>query len=192
MPKPAVHVPALVHHKPSNRARVRLGGRDVWLGPWGSPEAEERYRRVVAEWLTHGVTPVSRDGDAGPEIDELILAYWRHAKLYYQKDGRPTSQLAMLRGVLQLLRRHYGSTPVAAFDVLRLETLRRGLVESGLTRTGVNRRVDALRRVFKWGVTKKLVPIAVYQELTTLEGLKRVGLRPPRSAASQSRAHDGP
>lgn len=37
----------------------------------------------------------------------------------------------------------------------------------------MNRRVDAIRRASKWGVTKKLVPVAVYQELATLEGLKK-------------------
>src|SRR5690606_32527356 len=62
---------------------------------------------------------------------------------------------------------------IAEFDVTHLETLRGVLIRQELTRSGVNRRIDALRRVFKWGVTKKLVPISVYQELLTLEGLKK-------------------
>ena len=44
-------VPSLVHHTPSNRARVRINGRDYWLGKWGSPEAKLAYDRLIVEYL---------------------------------------------------------------------------------------------------------------------------------------------
>jgi hypothetical protein len=53
-------LPALTHHKPSGRARVRIKGRDFWLGKWGTPEAEERYRRVVAEYVATDKVPDRR------------------------------------------------------------------------------------------------------------------------------------
>jgi hypothetical protein len=34
MARPRKTVPALVHHKPTNRVRVRINGRDVWCGRW--------------------------------------------------------------------------------------------------------------------------------------------------------------
>jgi len=40
-----------VHHKASNRARVRINGRDFWLGKWGSPAAKMAYDRLIAEYL---------------------------------------------------------------------------------------------------------------------------------------------
>src|SRR5690606_29569001 len=103
---PKIRVPALVHHKPSNRARVRLGGRDVWLGSWGAPDVEERYRRVVAEWLAHGSFSTGTQGPQAdsPIVKRLILDYWRHAKRYYCKNGKPTSQVVLIKGVLRLLR----------------------------------------------------------------------------------------
>ncbi len=176
MPKPGVRVPSLVQHKPSGRACVRIAGRDIWLGKWGSPQAEERYRRVVAEYLAHGRLPAASataGSSDGPLVNELILAYGRHAKGYYRKDGKETSQLGLIKGVLRLLREHYGLTPTAEFDAARLEAIREMLVRSGLTRTGVNRRIDSMRRAFKWGLTKKLVPAAVFQELAAVEGLKK-------------------
>lgn len=175
--KPVVNVPALVHHKSSNRARVRIDGRDIWLGKWGTPEAQERYRRIVGEWLTHGrvpapVRPAAGNG-AGPIVNKFILHYWRHAKAYYRKNGRPTSQLVMIRGVLRLLREHYGSMPTAEFDVSASEILQTVLVQQGLSRTGVNRRIDAIRQAFRWGVEEDLVPPDVHQKLAAVQRLKK-------------------
>ena len=46
-----IHVPKYRLHKPTGLAVVRLSGRDLYLGPYGSPESEARYESVVAEWL---------------------------------------------------------------------------------------------------------------------------------------------
>ena len=42
-------VPAYTHHRASGQARVRIAGRDVYLGPYGSAESRERYARLIAE-----------------------------------------------------------------------------------------------------------------------------------------------
>jgi hypothetical protein len=49
--RPKGSVPSLSHHKPSGRARVRLNGRDHWLGKWGSAEASLAYDRLITELL---------------------------------------------------------------------------------------------------------------------------------------------
>ena len=41
-------------HRPSGQARVRVAGRDVWLGKWGSPEAADKHRQLLAAWATGG------------------------------------------------------------------------------------------------------------------------------------------
>ncbi len=41
----AMRPPKYVLHKPSGQARVRLDGRDVYLGPHGSPASFEAYDR---------------------------------------------------------------------------------------------------------------------------------------------------
>ena len=62
--RPKGSVPALVHHKPSNRARVRIDGRDYWLGKWRSPEARLAYERLIAEYLANGriTPPLAKEG----------------------------------------------------------------------------------------------------------------------------------
>ena len=68
-----------------------------------------------------------------PRVKRLILEYWLHAKQYYRKNGKPTSQLVMIKGALRLLREHYAELPAAEFDVIRLQALREVLVREGLT-----------------------------------------------------------
>jgi len=48
-----VRVPKYRLHKPTGLGVVRLSGRDLYLGPYGTPESETRYESVVAEWLKH-------------------------------------------------------------------------------------------------------------------------------------------
>ncbi len=57
-PMPATpRVPKLTFHSTSGQARVRLGGRQVYLGKHGSPEATEKYHRLIAEYVRTGEVP---------------------------------------------------------------------------------------------------------------------------------------
>ena len=42
-------VPTYTHDRASGQARVRLNGRDVSLGPYGSVDSRERYTHLIAE-----------------------------------------------------------------------------------------------------------------------------------------------
>ena len=46
-----IRIPSLRQHKPSGQAVVSLGGKDVYLGPYGSPESKRKYQQVVGEWM---------------------------------------------------------------------------------------------------------------------------------------------
>lgn len=75
MPGRKPGIPQLCHHRAAGQAVVVLGGKWHCLGKFGTPEAEERYNRVIASWLTGGrQSPLAAD----LTINELILAYWRY------------------------------------------------------------------------------------------------------------------
>ena len=195
MPRRSNRVPSLTLHKPSGQARVRLGGRDHYLGPFGSPEAEEKYRRLVAEHLSQGDVPASPEPAAvvprpGLTVSELILAYWKFAAGYYRKGGEPTSELGLIRDTLRLLRSLYGATPAAAFTPMRLETVRDEMIRRGWVRSSVNQRVGRIKRAFKWGVSKGLVPPETLVGLNALGGLRR-GRCAARESAPVRPADDG-
>jgi len=105
-------------------------------------------------------------------INELILAYWRFAKTYYVKDGKPTKELACMRDALRMVRRLYGRTAAAQFGPKSLKNVRQHMIDSSLARGVINLRVSRIKRVFKWAVAEELVPPSVYHGLQAVSGLR--------------------
>jgi len=141
-------VPSYRRHKASGQAGVTLNGREIYLGKWGTKASKAEYDRLIGQWLGSGRS--LPHGDEGVTIAELALAYWRFAKRYYCKDGKPTSALDGVRQTLRHLRGLFGSTPVTRFGPRSLMAIRQLLLESGrLNRGTVNKRVDTVKRVLK-------------------------------------------
>ena len=78
MPRKKSQIPIPRLHKPSGRARIYVNETYIYLGPWGSVEANQEYRRIIAE-LTTGL-PANC-----PEmtISELVALFLEWAKGYY-------------------------------------------------------------------------------------------------------------
>ena len=76
-------VPSYLHHAPSGQARVRINGKDHYLGPYGSDESKAEYDRLVRKILTERT---KAEVEARVQIandltmSELMLAYLQHAK----------------------------------------------------------------------------------------------------------------
>jgi hypothetical protein len=179
------HVPSLVHHKASGRARVRINGRDFYCGPWGdnaepSSEAMVEYRRVIAEWLESGDVQQSRQSGSSPaddplplSVNELILAYVRHAESYYVKNGEPTSELRMVQDALRVVRELFGMLPVDAFGPLKLKAVREEMIRRDWTRGQINKQIGRVKRCFRWGVENELVPQEIHGALQSVAGLRK-------------------
>jgi hypothetical protein len=92
-------IPSYRKHKQSGQAIVTLtdpmgGRRHVLLGKYNTAASRAEYARVIGEWEQHGRRLPSPAGTV-PDIsvNELMLAYLRHAEQYYVKDGKQTSQV---------------------------------------------------------------------------------------------------
>ncbi len=186
MPAKRPRVPKLSHHKASGQALVRIEGRCVYLGKFGTADAEERYKRTIAEWLTsgcHAAPEPKNGGDHQLSVAELILAYWRHAAArYVDRDGKPKKEQFHIKAAMRPVRQLYGSMLAAAFGPRKLITLQRAYVEIGYCRTMVNDYVRRVRRMFKWATANEMIPPSV------LHGLQAVdGLRAGESGASEPR-----
>ena len=142
-------VPKYRLHKGSGQALVQVGGRRIYLGKHGSARSKEKYRRVVAEALTRESLPgppTSHLALGGVTVKELILAYWRHAKGYYRKNGKLTGETDNIRVAFRPVRRLYGSTPASEFGPDTLEVVQRKMLEDGLSRTGSRGEGDAYQQ----------------------------------------------
>ncbi len=106
-------------------------------------------------------------------VNELIVAYLRHADAYYMKNGKPTAEPANLRFSFRVLRQLYGHTSASEFGPLALKTVRAGLIETGLCRSEVNRRISRILRLFKWAVSEEIVPPSSHHALQSVPGLRR-------------------
>jgi len=169
------------------RAVVTIDGRQIYCGKWGTDEAEERYRRTIAEWIARGGPKRRRrehgQAVAGLTVTSLIARYWLHAKQHYRKpDGTPTPSLGIIKIALRRLRKLYGSTDAAAFGPMALKTLRSTWIDDGLRRKTIGRYTGVVRDAFSWGVSEELIPPSVIEGLRTVKGL-----RAGRSKARESR-----
>ncbi|NQT20883.1 MAG: site-specific integrase [Planctomycetes bacterium] len=171
-----VRIPKYRLHKPSHKAIVMLDGRAIYLGEWESEESKAEYRRVVAEWLSNRRRfPDTSARDAPPEhtVNSLILAYWRYAKTYYQKNGEPTSELSCIKQALRHLRQTYGHKPASEFGPKSLKAVREMMIRADLCRKVVNDHTGRIKRMFRWATEEEMIPPSLYHGLTAVRGLRR-------------------
>jgi integrase len=181
MPRLVGSVPKYRKHRASGQAVVTLSGVDFYLGPYRTKISLLEYDRVVGEWLAAGRQLPLKDFSS-LTIVELLARYWKHAKQYYRKDGRPTVEISNLLDALRPLKQLYGHTRACEFGPLALKALRDKLIEEGLSRKLINSRVGKIRGVFRWGVSEQLVAESVLTALESVEGLKE-----GRSAARETK-----
>jgi len=165
---PRKRKPAYTLHKPTGQARVRIKGKDFYLGEFGSPESRDNYDDQIAEWQR------GRDLSASNiTIDELALKFLDFADGYYRHaDGKVTGTADNLRLAMRPLVKLFGHSRVRDFGPKKLKEVRQHVIEKGHCRRGVNLIVQRIRQAFKWGASEELVPPSVYQSLTAVSGLR--------------------
>jgi integrase len=181
MPRLTRSAPAYKLHKASGQARVRLDGRSVYLGKYGTEESRREYQRVIAEWFSAGrVAPQGRAAPSGVvTITEAVAAYWRYASDHYVRDGKPTRELDNIRDALRQVKALYGHVEVAEFGPVGYRAVRSAMIEAKLSRTTINYRLGKVRRFVRWAVEAELAPADLYHRLCAVAPLRagREGVR---------------
>lgn len=190
MPK---KLPTYSLHKATGQARVWLGGKDHYLGEYGSEESRVRYGQLISQHASGvAVDPVSQQGsnDCGPSVHELVAAFRTHANVYYRKAGKVTAEYHCIISAVRPLLDLYGSTPAKLFGPAALKAVRQRMIDGGtMCRTFINKSVGRIRRCFRYGVENELVPPAVLIGLEAvaplLAGRTEAIDHPPRSPLPQ-------
>ncbi|WP_425400360.1 tyrosine-type recombinase/integrase [Aeoliella sp.] len=171
-------VPSYCHHKPSDRAIVKVKGKIIYLGKYGSDESRDAYARIVADLLAG--RPITSPASTGSghsrapsfAVADLAKLYLEHAKGYYRKDGKPTSEIHTVRRALEFLTTHHAELQAVSFSIGDLKVVRQSIVDSGVSRGVANKYTNRIVRAFKWAATEEHVPSSVAASLAVLPGLK--------------------
>lgn len=173
-------------------ARVCLNGRVRHCGLWGTPEAEQKYRRLIAEWSAGfpSPDPPQRNGHV-VTIDELLDAFADHAERTYRKpNGKKTGELYLFRIVAGYLHELYGNLPANEFRPRHLKAIREKLLThrssrrkgadretdpkaKKLSRPHINEQIKRAVGIFRWGVESELVEPTVLLALREVKPLLR-------------------
>jgi integrase len=144
----------------------------VYVGQYGSAASKQEYGRLVAELAAQPSIELPTIRGSDLTVVELCAAYLDFADGYYRKDGQPTRSIEEARAAIRILNRLYGQIPVADFGPLRLLAIQANLAAEH-ARNYVNKLVGYIKRIFKWGVSRQLVPPSVHTSLSTVEGLRK-------------------
>ena len=99
--------------------------------------------------------------------------YRHHVRQYYVKNGRPTSEQHDIASAMRFVRTLYAGKQVDEFGPLSLKAVRQKMIEAGWARSTINRQVQRVQRMFRWGVENELVAASVYQALKAVNGLRK-------------------
>lgn len=202
MARKANVLPSYLHHKQSGQARVRIDGKDFLLGLYGSDESRIEYGKLVAHAAggipidpladsIRGSLPRSESDDPGPSVGELCLMFLRHADGHYIKNGKPTSEVHIVKSVIRFLNELYGMVPAKDFGPLALKAVRQKFVDAGWVRRSCNQGVNRIRHIFKHAVENEVIAPALLQRLQAvsplLKGRTEAHDNPPRSAVDAER-----
>jgi hypothetical protein len=166
-------------------------------------ESTAEYDRICNVLRSNaGRLPETKNGALDLTIAELVLRYMEdHASSCYRDPAtrEPTTELGCLKFAFKPLNRLFGQLPMVEFDSLKLETLQQAMATGSwltekerrkrqktgqrltMARTTINRHVERIKRLFRWGCAKKLVPADLRVNLEAVASLKQ-----GRSAARET------
>ncbi len=173
--------------KSTGYCQVRIGGKTYSLGrtDTGRPTTAMAARAAVlwAEY-TNGVLPappVSRRPEGAP-IATLANAFLDHAETYDRdRNGKQTSSWHGYRAALRWLQPWF-NRGVSEFNPAALRSIQTRMVKARRSRSGINKTIKLIRRVFAWGVSHQIVPVEIVSAVATVEPLRRGSTDAPETA----------
>src|SRR5206468_1739063 len=109
-------------------------------------------------------------GPCGLTVNELILAFWKHAESHY---GAGNKELDQYRYSLRPLKELYGSTLAKEFSPKCLKAVRQKMADLGWSRGVINRRLTRIKTVWGWAVSEELVPASAAHGLREVKGFRK-------------------
>jgi integrase len=149
-------------------AIVYCNGTRLPMGKWGTREADQNYRRFLAEWAVASQSSITRPGKR-IQVEEVIAAY-----LDWTENRIDPDSFRHACTVSQFVLNLYAGTPVDEFGPKALTAVQQDLAESGrFSRTHILRLISRVRTMFNWGVAQEIVPVTIADALKYVLPLKK-------------------
>ena len=188
--------PAYRHHKASGQAAVVIKGKWHYLGVYDSPESLVAYREVLREHQV--IAKADADRSKYPSTcNQLVLAFLRHAKTYYVKNGKITAEYYAFKAASRFVSALFGDSLACEFGPKKLKACREAMIDGTFTRKQkpysrkfINKTCGRIRHMFKWAVAEEFISSEVHQGLQSvsplLAGRTKAIERPPVGTVEQS------
>lgn len=155
-------------HKPSGNARVRISGKDIYLGEYNSPASRERYNDIIAKFLM-GKLDVDREALT---ISRLAIMYVEHAQQYYRKNGQQTGEVYGVKMALKPLVEMFGREKVSHFGPRKLIAVREAMIGLDWARNTVNQSVRKITRMLRWAAENEYADASICVQCRMVTGLR--------------------
>jgi integrase len=172
-------VPSYLLDSRTGRGFVRWSDRKtkkrrvkVFSGEFGSPESKAAYRIWVQQFDARVET--SKIRTERQRIRDLSVAELceRWVEDYVERFGEKSGNTRNARAAALAACERHAATMCRDFTAGDLAAIRDLLVSRGrLVRDGVNRQIYAIRRMFKWGRERSIVPAEVVADLEVVRGV---------------------
>ena len=163
-------------------AFVRINGKRIYLGKFGSPEAKQNYARCVAEWAITNADPSQSTPVIGSiTVDSLAIAFLDHVR------NNDFSHYHAFRTATRVLIQLYSGIAVDAFSPKCLAAVQHQFTKQidkngkRYCRRYCNDLVKCIRSMFRWGVAQELVSVNVAEALKYVPPLRRGRTTAPES-----------
>lgn len=171
-----MRIPRLCHQKSDGRAFVtvpRTGGKRVYFGKFGTPEAEAAYK----EWLVKVLAFKPSDLGIQQSLASVCIEYVEWCRVQSQATYRANRKACefLLRQYIHLSASAYTAPVVLQW----LETMDGGSYETKKgkvkyhTRTYLNKLLHHLKRLAKWGEARGYFPAGTHASISTVDPLKK-------------------
>lgn len=170
-------------HKASGQARVKIQGRHVYLGRFGTAASRAKYAALAANFAATDTAPAPTGPNGHAHLTIEVFARF----LADAKVKKSDKELWHYRRVASAVAAVVDELPAVAFDVAALERVRDALIAGswlstearthpkagGWSRNHTNAAMRRVRTVWRWAEYKGLVRPGAWSHLRTLPALAR-------------------
>ena len=177
--------PKLCRNKCRNFAYVTVNGKQIYLGKWGTDEAQAAYERFLLNWIKTNREnqpqnqPQPKDPRGGFTVTEMAVAYVAE---YRKRPVKNRSDLKTFIRIANRLADVFPNYEADRFSVRDLETLRDSFQNEEFTRMGkqqkrsrtyLNKLISRTKTIFSWGSSKEMVSAETVARIKCLQPLRK-------------------